>query len=122
KRRGVPCIFFVITDLIDNQVIFRESVAALCIDKVMKLPVEQVEAAVRELGIGLKPPPKKPLFTPMWVPLEMAVFEHEPDPRLKPLLHWLLTISPADTTKMEQLCARLGVDAKAYLQTTKPYL
>jgi peptidoglycan/xylan/chitin deacetylase (PgdA/CDA1 family) len=124
RRRGVPGIFFVITDLIDNKVVFRESAASLCIDAVLRLPVPQVEAIVQELGLDaiLQPPPEKAASGSAWSPLDVAVFGSEPDARLRPLLYWLLTISPVQAERLEALCARLGVDPKAYLERVQPYL
>jgi hypothetical protein len=45
-------VFFVITDLIDNQVLFRESAASLCIEAILRMPFEQVESIMAELGLG----------------------------------------------------------------------
>ena len=59
RRRGLRCVFFVITDLIDNQVLFRESAASLCIEAILRMPFEQVESIMAELGLGaqLRPRP-----------------------------------------------------------------
>ena len=50
RRRGVRCVFFVVTDLIDNQVLFRESAASLCIESILQMPFDQVESIMTELG------------------------------------------------------------------------
>jgi peptidoglycan/xylan/chitin deacetylase (PgdA/CDA1 family) len=42
--------------------------------------------------------------------------------RLRPLLIWLLTISPAEAPLLDRLCQRLGVDAVAYVNKVKPYI
>jgi peptidoglycan/xylan/chitin deacetylase (PgdA/CDA1 family) len=123
KKRGIPCTFFLITDLIGNRVMFRESTASLCIEAILTLSVEETQKAVDELGIAalLKPSPAR-RESAVWVPLDVAFPDVRPDPALAPLLHWLLTISPGDTQAMEWLAARLGVDASAYVQDAKPYL
>ena len=123
-KRGISCVFFVITDLIDNASMFRESAAALCIDSILKTPVEQVEAMVRELGIDarLSPPPQQAPAGATRSPLAMADLGGRAEARLQPLLHWLLTIEPADTSLLMRLSARLGVDAGAYLREVRPYL
>ena len=37
RQRGLSCVFFVITDLIDNRVLFRESAASLCIEALLRM-------------------------------------------------------------------------------------
>src|SRR5580765_747249 len=66
RRRGLRCVFFVITDLIDNQLLFRESAASLCIEAILRMPFEQVESIMAELGIGaqLRPRPNDSLSEP----------------------------------------------------------
>ena len=48
RRRGLRCVFFVITDLIDNQVLFRESAASLCIEAIIRMPIARVESIIAE--------------------------------------------------------------------------
>jgi len=48
RRLGLTGIFFLITDLIDNTTIFRESTAALCIEKIRERPVELILEMVAE--------------------------------------------------------------------------
>jgi peptidoglycan/xylan/chitin deacetylase (PgdA/CDA1 family) len=55
-------------------------------------------------------------------PLEVAGLARQADRRLQPLLHWLLTVAPADLDLVNQLAARLGVEPEAYLQSVRPYL
>jgi peptidoglycan/xylan/chitin deacetylase (PgdA/CDA1 family) len=123
-RHGAGCVFFVVTDLIDNATVFRESEASLCIEAICRLPVEHVEAAIRELGLGarLLPPPRRTPFDPARLPLDIAGLDGQPEPRLQPLLHWLLTIGAPDVDLMHQLSTRLGVDPKDYLRQVRPYL
>jgi peptidoglycan/xylan/chitin deacetylase (PgdA/CDA1 family) len=118
KRKGIPAVFFLITDLVGNQVVFRETAASLCIEAVLALPIGEAEAAMRELGI--RPRPERNAGS--WLPMEVAFPDAKPDPRLRPLINWLLTIAPEDVPRMERLCARLKVDARAYVERVKPYL
>jgi len=124
RKRGIDCVFFVITDLIDSAVMFRESTVALCIDAILKLPVDQVEGLVRELGIDarLTQPPRRAASDAVRSPLDMADLDDRVDPRLRPLLHWLLTLDPAESSLLTRLSARLGIDAAAYLREVGPYL
>ena len=124
RRLGVPAVFFVVTDLIDNQSVFRESAAALCIDSILSQPPEQVLSLIDALGMAahLRVPPKEALHGAVDTPLRMADLEPAPDPRLGPLLHWLLTVGPEDAALLERVCERLGVAPQDYLQRVRPYL
>jgi len=124
-RHGASCIFFVITDLIDNRVMFRETQASLCIDAIWRQPVECVEAIIHELGLDeqLPCPPVRSRFKSQgWSPLDVADFDGKPDSRLRSLLHWLLTIRLHDVGLVDRLCDRLGVDVAGYLLKVRPYL
>jgi len=124
-RHGAGCVFFVVTDLVDNSKVFRESEASLCIDAICRLPVERVETVVCELGLDarLRPPPARMLFDPTRHPLDIAGLDDQPEHKLRPLLHWLLTIGgEPDLGLMRQLCTRLGVDPLSYLRQARPYL
>ncbi len=124
KRRGLSCVFFVITDLIDNAVLFRESRASLCVEKVLQLPFEGVEAIVAELGLDarLQPPPSGGSDDPTQLPLEVADLGPDYDPRLGPLLRWVLNLAPDDQALLDPLAAKLGVEPTRYLQEARPYL
>lgn len=124
RHHGVGCVFFIITDLIDNAVIFRESKASLCIGAVFRSPIDHVEAIVHELGLDkrLRPPPERAAFAPANHPLDVARFERLPDPLLLPLLHWLLTLGPDEEGLLDQLATRLDVDSVRYLRAMHPYL
>jgi peptidoglycan/xylan/chitin deacetylase (PgdA/CDA1 family) len=121
---GVSATFFVITDLIDNTVIFRESAASLCIEKILQTPIERVETIIGELGLDARLQPPAPRFwlDPTRPPLDIADLGQQPDARLRPLLHWLLTVEPTEAGLVDQLAACLGVDPHSYLLETKPYL
>ncbi|HEY1491234.1 MAG TPA: polysaccharide deacetylase family protein, partial [Steroidobacteraceae bacterium] len=125
RRRGLRCVFFVITDLIDNQVLFRESVASLCIEAIMGMPFGQVAALAEESGLGalLQADPGASLSAPTTTrPLGLAELDPQLDPRLLPLLGWLLQLPHSEEARATALLARLGIDARGYLQQVQPYL
>ncbi len=122
RRHGMSCVFFVITDLIDNRVIFRESAAALCIEALLQIPFEQVEAITAELALGARLRPTPGGASPTTLPLEVADLGPDVDPRLLPLLRWLLQLSASEERLVGGLLARLGVDSQSYLRNTQPYL
>jgi peptidoglycan/xylan/chitin deacetylase (PgdA/CDA1 family) len=125
RRRGLRCVFFVITDLIDNPRLFRESAAALCIEAILQLPFEQVEFIAAQFGLAalLRPGPgdsvRKPTVT---LPFGLADLDPNLDRRLVPLLHWLVQLPAQEEPLLQRLLAQLGVDARGYLQTVQPYL
>jgi peptidoglycan/xylan/chitin deacetylase (PgdA/CDA1 family) len=124
RQHGADCVFFVITDLIDNRLSFRESEASLCIEAILGSSIESVEEVVRHLGIDarLRAPPEKASSALRRLPLDIASLDRPPDPRFRPLFHWLLTIGEADRGLMRELAAGLGIDSHAYLRTAEPYL
>jgi peptidoglycan/xylan/chitin deacetylase (PgdA/CDA1 family) len=120
-RRGLSCIFFVITDLIGGHTLFRESVTALCIDAVLRRAPEEVEELVQKLGLTARfrsVPQVNGFLRP---PVEMAELGSY-DRRLRPLLDWLLTAAEADMPAVDILAEHLGVNPGDYLRRVQPYL
>lgn len=123
RRHGIDCVFFIITDLIDNTTLFRETEAALCIDAVCQMPVETVEALLGEVGLAshLRPPPNPTRLVGLRTPLGISGLDSSSDRRLWPLLHWLLTADGNSVPLLRRLSARLGVDPQRYLTQVQPY-
>jgi peptidoglycan/xylan/chitin deacetylase (PgdA/CDA1 family) len=119
-RHGATCIFFIVTDLIDNRAVFLETKASLCVDAILRRPVDEVEAIVRDLGLEARLPKENAHFGT--VPAQMAQQWQKFQPQLRPLLIWLLTIRPADAALLDCLGRRLDVDAAEYVDKVKPYL
>jgi peptidoglycan/xylan/chitin deacetylase (PgdA/CDA1 family) len=115
-------MFFVITDLIDNRTIFRESEASLCLNAVRAMSVEAVLAIVKDLDLGprLLPPPAPGAGG--WDPLETANLCDFRTSPIAPLLHWLLTVQEPETPAVRRLSLRLGLDPDAYVRQVRPYL
>jgi len=125
RRRGLRCVFFVVTDLIDNHVLFRESAASLCIEAILRMPFEQVESIIAELGPGaqLRPRPNDSLSEPTTtLPFGLADLDGNLDPRLLPLVRWLLQLTANEEPLVQRLLVRLGIDSRDYLQEAQPYL
>jgi len=121
-RHGLTCIFFVITDLIDNGTIFRESVASLCVDAILRHPAHEVEAIVQELGLPSRYRSAPEFKTSLRPSLEVAELGEICDRRLRTLLNWLLTATEADMAAVDALAQRLGVSPGEYLRRVQPYL
>jgi peptidoglycan/xylan/chitin deacetylase (PgdA/CDA1 family) len=125
RRRGLRCVFFVITDLIDNQALFRESTASLCIEAILQMRFDQVESIVAEFGLGalLRPSPSDSLSEPTTtLPFGLADLGGNLDRRLAPLLRWLLQLPASEEPQVQGLLACLGIDSRSYLQKAQPYL
>jgi peptidoglycan/xylan/chitin deacetylase (PgdA/CDA1 family) len=124
RRVGVGGVFFVITDLIDNTAVFRETEAALCIAAVCQLPPAEVAVVVRDLDLDsrLVPPPMRAISNAVRLPLDVAGLSDTADRQLLPLLHWLLTVEATDAATLRQLSLRLGVDPENYVRSAQPYM
>jgi peptidoglycan/xylan/chitin deacetylase (PgdA/CDA1 family) len=120
-HHGASCIFFVITDLIDNRAVFLETKASLCVDAVLRSPIDEVEAISRDLDLEGQLSTAEMTYRDN-VPPQMAKKWQKFEPRLRPLLVWLLTIRPTDAPLLEELCLRLKIDAGEYVETVRPYL
>lgn len=120
-RRNATCIFFIITDLIDNRVAFFETQASLCVDAILRHPVEKVQAISRELGLQSKLRIAEETYRNS-VPRQMALYWNQFDERVRPMLVWLLMTQPDEAELVDQLCRRLDIDVGQYVETQRPYL
>lgn len=120
-RRHATCIFFIVTDLIDNQSVFFETRASLCADAVLRHPIEEVEGVFRDLGLLARTHIAQSSYAKV-VPMHMARHWSRFEPRVRSFLIWLLLTGPDDAETLDLLCRRLHVDAVGYVQSQRPYL
>ena len=118
-RRNAACIFFIVTDLIGNKVVFSETKASLCAEAALGLPASEIDATVDALGLRSRLMTAERLAR---VPAQMGKHWLSFPQPAQPLLIWLMTAQPEDTARLDELCERLGVDAEAYVGRVKPYL
>ena len=118
RKFKADCVFFVITDLIDNVALFRESEASLCIDEILRRPVDEICSVIGELGLADRLA-EQPSVTDVAL---MRAGLLGADPRLLPMLRWLLTIDAAEVGMLRRLTTRLRVDPQLYLRQARPYL
>ena len=123
-RRGIDCVFFVITDLVDGRTVFRETEASLCVTALEALPIDQAEALVTEFGLDslLRPPPERASTDFLRLPLHRAGLDACASPKLRALYHWLLTVEGTDVGRLRALNLRLGIDPVDYVRKRQPYL
>ncbi len=120
-RHGATCIFFIVTDLIDNRAVFFETRASLCAEAVLQHPIEDVEAIFRDMGLRAKLHHAEQTYQNK-VPIQMARHWAQFEERVRPMLIWLLMTTPEDADLLDELCRRLHVDVDGYVEKRKPYL
>ena len=99
-KRGIPAIFFVTTDFLDNRRLFYKHKVSLCIEEYTR----QSRSAQASL--------RKDLAEVMSAPLQRT---HDVIARLRAL-------DASAEACLDAVCARLGVDADAFLRAAMPYL
>ena len=97
-KHQVPCIFFLITDCIDNRHLMYRHKVSLCIGKLMEL--SEPEPKLGDLSLLFK---TKRLSRPE-------------------LIRKMLALKEKDRQQVDLLCDALGIDCRAYLEKKKPYL
>ena len=99
-KYGVPCTFFVTTDLIDNQKMAYSSKVSMCIEKVMtsEEPWRQATFARLSRSSGRS-------------------IETELD-----FVEWIEPLMYGDRALIDWVCEALEVDTAGYLKTQKPFM
>jgi peptidoglycan/xylan/chitin deacetylase (PgdA/CDA1 family) len=120
-RHRATCIFFVVTDFIDNQAVFFETRASLCVDAVLRHPVDEVETIFADLGLLTKLHVAEETYRNV-IPKQMARYWSRFERRVRPMLIWLLMSGPDEAQLVDEICRRLHVDIDGYLKTKTPYL
>jgi len=97
---GIPCTFFVTTDLIDNRTMFHRNKASLCIEAALGLSDQEVSTVLCDLGQRLgRPLANREAFR-----------------------RWILSLASNAEACIDELCFRLKIDVQAYLRKRQPYL
>lgn len=120
-RRGAQCIFFVVTDFIDNRAVFLETTAALCVESILQHRPSEVAEIIRDLGLEAVLLIAESEHRGA-VPAQMAQQWQKFEPQVRPLIIWLLTIRPNEASLLDRLCRCLNVDGAVYVDKVKPYL
>jgi peptidoglycan/xylan/chitin deacetylase (PgdA/CDA1 family) len=113
-RYGVDAVFFVTTEFLDESVLFFESVVSLCITAIEGMTAAQVETAIAAAGISfgaLRSSPRRQLASTR---LQQAAVAADQPPEKRLLLTWLLGFENGEDAELEQACALLGIDPRAY--------
>jgi peptidoglycan/xylan/chitin deacetylase (PgdA/CDA1 family) len=99
-KHRVPCIFFLVTECIDNRHMMYRHKISLCISKILDLPPSALISN------------KVPLAS---IFLSAAETKEE-------LIRGALSFKEKDSAKIDRLCEALEVDWRSYLERSKPYM
>jgi peptidoglycan/xylan/chitin deacetylase (PgdA/CDA1 family) len=97
---GVPAIFFVTTEFLDNRRLFYRQKVALCIDAFSRLESSEATEARKEIA---------------------EYFDAELESE-RELVARLQSATWKEESAIDATCTRLGIDTGAYLETARPYL
>jgi peptidoglycan/xylan/chitin deacetylase (PgdA/CDA1 family) len=99
-RNGIPAVFFVNTDGIDNRRMLYRQKVSLCIDKVLSGEVDWERAALAQIrrDYGLQ----------------------GGDP--ESFVDWVKSLNYRERDLIDRLCQELEIDVDGYLRTYRPYL
>lgn len=99
-RLGIPCTFFLTTELIDNRVMFHRNKGSLCVEAALRLADSAARAILHRL--------------------ERRVGHPLPD--REAFRRWVLALGPHEGPLLDDVCADLEIDIPAYLRERRPYL
>jgi peptidoglycan/xylan/chitin deacetylase (PgdA/CDA1 family) len=100
QKLGIPCTFFLTTNLIDNRSMFHRNKASLCVETILSLADREASAFLRDQGRRLG-----------------QTLENREDFR-----RWILALGPHEESRIDETCAILQVDVLGYLRERRPYL
>jgi peptidoglycan/xylan/chitin deacetylase (PgdA/CDA1 family) len=99
-ERGVPAVFFITTDFLDNRRLFYRQKVALCIDALRRLSGQEALAARNAI----------------------AGFFHVEVANDRELITRLRAATWNEEPAIDATCSTLGIDTEAYLSMARPYL
>lgn len=99
-KHRVPCMFFLVTECIDNRYMMYRHKVSLCISKILDLPQSTLISK------------KVPLAS-----ILLSAAETKAD-----LIRGALSLKEKDSAKIDRLCETLEVDWRSYLEKSKPYM
>ena len=99
-KHGIPAIFFITTDFLDNRRMFYKHRVSLCIEEYLRRsPADQ--RSVRNSLTDI---------------LNVSIR------RTSDVIASLKRLEPGAESRLDAICARLGVDSNAFLRAASPYL
>ncbi len=99
-EHGVPAVFFITTDFIDNKRMFYRNKSSLCTDKIAGLPDTALQQALSEITRRF----------------DATVRDRGS------LQRWIRGFNYTGETTIDQICELLEIDVDQYLKEKRPYL
>ncbi len=100
KKHEIPCVFFLVSDLIDNRRMFYRNKYSLCAERLLELRASDTEKL-------------------------SAFIRGRYGPSLadrKEIAAWLRSLQLSDEPALDAVCAHLGIDVEGTLRESTPYL
>lgn len=101
-KYGIPCTFFLTTDLIDNRRMFYRNKVSLCIEHVNNLTLAEETVATAFKALNQR--------------LDLSI--RTPDD----FVTWIKPLVQGDEDLIDQVCSVLALDIPGYLAKQSPYL
>ena len=99
-KHDIPCTFFITTDFIDNNTMYYENIASLCIDRVKSIDSFQLRELYQEMNNRLG----------------ISIDDTES------YVQWILSLGVFERDALDTICDILDVDIEKYLRNHRPYL
>lgn len=99
-KHDIPCVFFVISDVIDNRFMFYRNKVSLCIERVKTLEDAGLMDVLRIIN---------------------GRFEQRIETRAS-FIQWMASLQFLDSNILDEVCKILRVDIEKYLVNYRPYL
>lgn len=99
-KHGIPCVFFVTTDYIDNLAMAPDLKSSLCLNRILSLDKQSIAVVIKLVNTTFE--------------IDLVNTEE--------LTQWVRTIPTNDHLKVDKLCHLLEVDGESYLRVHHPYL
>ena len=99
-KHGIPCVFFIPTDFMDNQGMSSDLKASLCMDRINKLTDSSLQNILKSINI--------------------AYDKHLSNGT--DFKQWIKSIATIDRTTIDGMCNLLELDVQKYLETYHPYM
>ena len=97
-KHGLPCMFFITTNFIDNANMYYRNKVSLCIDRLMVLDIDERQEQLARIS-------------------ERYEVHYESD---EAFVHWIKSITDDDL--IDEICIILDIDIAFYLSEYKPYM
>jgi len=109
-KHGLPAVFFITTDFLDNRRLFYRNKVSLCLERLTQLAPNELRAFADKCQQQalVKTPSRGEASTN--------------GSAASALRSWLLSLTHSEETTIDAVCDLLEIDCEAFLETHRPYL